>query len=308
MKHWAIRACLVACLGICGLSCFGSEDSAADADVKSKVEEAVARIRAGHLSQMPTLRQLGKKAVPFLIEHADDDNPDVRRIMTMALGESLDERAIPVLLDGLLDADSNVRRTAIRHLYYLWDRETLKKHLSETMLELLAKHAARRTGSSYMAALLIGDLGGKSQMDALRKILKQAESIWRDVDHRTVHVAELRDSCLKALFKLGDEKTTQTVVASLKRDDVASIVFGIEAVAYAGKKEYIKDLLPFLGDNRDAVRPSPGWNYLRVRDIAVNAIVELSGVRPSFKLRTFTPYTDEQVAEVKKLVAEGKTR
>jgi hypothetical protein len=260
MKSVRVAVYAAACVAISVPEGFAPERSDRGSDVKSQVERAVARIRAGHAGEIATLRHLGKEAIP--------------------------------VLNGLCR----------------FPVETLKKHSPDKMLEVLAVHAGRWCGTSDKAALLIGDLGGKSQMDALRKILRQAGTIHGDMDVRTHLVPRMEDACVKALFKLGDKNATERVRASLKRRDIPSIVFAIEAVAYAGKKEYLSQLLPLLDDTRDARKIAPGWNYyLKVRDLALNAIVEVSGIRPSFRLQSHTRYTDDEVAEVKKLIAEAKT-
>lgn len=282
--------------------------SAADADLRTRIETAVAQIRNGDLSKNAVLRQMGKEAVPILIEYANDDSRYVRDMVSLALGESGDERAIPTLVDRLmLDDNPNVWRRAINGLRR-HPTQTLQRYSPDTLLHALAVHLGRWTGTSPDAALLIGDLGDMSQMSTLRKILRQASDIAGPMDVRTHLVPKMKDACLKALFKLGDKTAITIVQTSFKRDDVSSIVFAVEAVAYAGKKEYMKDLIRLLDDSRDAVRPSPGWpSYLRVQDITLNAIVQLSGIKPSFPLRNLTRYTDGEVMEVKKLIAEAKT-
>lgn len=299
-----VAACLLA-----GLSAgFASEPGPADNDLKKQIEKVVAQIREGDFSKGVAFRSMGRQAIPILIEYADDHNPHVRDIVTLVLGESADERAIPTLVERLmLDDNPNVWRRAINGLRR-HPPQTLKVHCPDRLLQALEAHLRRWGGTSPEAALLIGDLGGNPQMHALRRILKESQSIRGDMDVRTHLVPKMKDACLKALFKLGDKDATEEVRASFERDDVPGIVFAVEAVVYAGKKEYTKNLMRLLDDSRDAVRPSPGWgSYLRVQDIAINAIVQLSGIKPSFPLRKLTRYADDEVAEVKRLIAEAKT-
>jgi HEAT repeat protein len=303
-----IRVLLVMlCLAVGPSGGLASQRSPADADLRMRIESAVAQIRNGDLSKNAALRQMGKEAVPILIEYAKDENRHVRWVVTIALGESDDERAIPVLLDRLLvDENTNVWREAVNGLCR-FPAEALKKYSSEKLVQVLAVHLRRWSGTSPDAALLIGDLGEASQISTLRKMLAEAEYVGGPMDSRTHLVPKMKDACRKALFKLGDKRAIRTVERSFRGDDVGGIVFAVEAVTYAGKKEYMKDLLRLLDDSRDAVRPAPGWDlYLRVKDIALNAIVQLSGAKPSFRVRNMILYTDDELAEVKRLMAEAK--
>ena len=300
---------------------FAASHLETDVDLRRQVEEAVAKIKEGRSGQLAVLAQLGKDAIPILIDHVDDDNADVRGAIACILAESLDERAIPALVERLLvDDNPNVWDEAVGGLCR-YPMRMLKKQSFRKLLDALGTHAGRWDRTSYKAVLLIGDLRVKSKVDDLRKILLEAREIQGEVTDeeledeervwetaRMGRVLKMKRACVEALFKLGDEKATRKVRASLKRDDAKSIAFGIEAVAYAGKKHYVKELLPFLDDDRVAIKP-PGWpSYLRVKDIALNAIVQLSGIQPSFRLQTLVPYKDEQVGEVKKLIRAPKTK
>jgi HEAT repeat protein len=304
MKYLTVSLCCLGSVTVASLAAASSTSPATQPDLQTRIEEAVTQIRAGDLSKNATLRRMGKEAVPILIEYAQDENPDVRFIVTLALGESLDERVIPVLLNRLQDANSNVRRTAINALWR-FRRVTLKKHSPDRILEALAAYAGVWDENSYKAVLLIGDLGGRSNVEALRKVLQEASGTWDKWDDRTLLGPRKKDACLRALFKLGDKKAADEVQASLKGKDVSRIVFGIEAVAYASRKDLLEQLLPFLNDDRDTKKAVMGTrHHVRVKDVALNAIVKLCGIRPSFRLWKQTRYTDDQVAEVKKLLRE----
>jgi hypothetical protein len=320
MKGSISRHYLAAGLAAWTLTGLGSGHPGSDGDLRGRIEHAIAQIRAGDLTKGPSLRHMGREAVPILIEYANDQSPDVRFFITFAVGQSSDERAIAVLVERLLfDVDSNVWETAVRGLRK-YPIEVLNKDSSKRMVEALLTHARRWRGGSCDAVLLIGDVGAKTAAEDLHMILEEAKAIQGDVndkdiadpekfweDERMTLVPRMKQACIKALFKLGDHKATDEVRASLKSHDLSAKAFGIEAVAYANKKEYINEVFAFLDDEREAVMP-PGWPVrLRIKDLAVNAIVPLSGIQPSFRLGRLGRYTDDQVAEVKRLIREAGT-
>ena len=305
------RSCIVLTLAVgvavAPLGRPGSEGCPTNWDLRGRVERAVAQIRAGDLSKGAALRQMGEEAIPILAEHAQDQDPNVRLSITMAVAENLDERAIPILVQGLLDAHSDVRRTAMDNLFR-YPRELLRDRLSHEMLDILTGHAGSWEESSYKAVLLIGDLRGASKMSSLRSILREAKRVHGRWDIQTLLGPTTSNACLKALFKLGDEEAARAVLASLNQRDVSSVVFGIEALGYARKTEYLKELLPFMHDTRDAVPIGADVNrYLKIRDIAVNAAAEILGTSFPFRLRKLSSYTDQEVAEVKRLIAGDVT-
>ncbi|HQP98801.1 MAG TPA: hypothetical protein PLY86_10125, partial [bacterium] len=128
------------------------------------------------------------------------------------------------------------------------------------------------------------------------------------IDERLVALPKVKSACLKALFKLGEESGEKSVLAALEGDDIRSRVFAIEAIEYASRKDLLKRFLPLLEDKRDAMpglESSPGGtNYLKVRDLATNAIARMTGAEFSFKIQNLFSYTDAQINEVKVFLRE----
>ena len=296
-----IRDCGFAAVFVLTIACLlACAHSAEDSHVGRQVEEVISLIRAGDLSKASVLRRMGEEVLPELIDYADDHDPNVRYAVAMALGEIPDGRAVGVLIDRLNDPDFNVRRCAIDGLHG-YPREILRSRQSAEMFEAFREYLGRWDQHSYKAALLISDLADTASMAALRGVLEEAEGIDSTSDPRTVMVPSMKSACLKALVGLGEAEAVDTARMLLRANDVTGIVLGIDCFVYSGKEEFIADVLSLLDDKRDAVNisPSGGEYYLRVRDLALNALMDLSEVQPSFVVQHGARYSDDQVGEVK---------
>ncbi|MFH1742630.1 MAG: HEAT repeat domain-containing protein, partial [bacterium] len=295
---------------------------------ESQIKKIVERIRTGDRSQDHILQRFGVEAVPALIKYSDDEDYIVRCVVLEALRELCDERAIPVFLERLNDPEADVRNTAAIALYFC-PRDMLRKYLSESMLDRLGEYAGRWDHESSKAIELIGDLEGTSQTEVLRNILKEAKrlqelsktpatvipqinaDVMRELENQGVKedrmwwVHAMKLPCLKSLVKLGDPEATTEILSALKDEDVRTRIFGMDAVKYSGRREFVEDLLPLLNDKRKASLASTSLGdspYLKVRDYAVKAIVSLSDISVPFEVAKLTKFTDEQIEQLTELI------
>ncbi|HQL64199.1 MAG TPA: HEAT repeat domain-containing protein [bacterium] len=287
-------------------------------DTKNAVRTVVDQIRAGVYKGLNPLQKLGPAGVPAMMEWADDRNDMVRAIITQALYEIRDERAIPVFVRRLDDSMEGTRGISM-HALSVYPLENVKSHLSAEMLDSLSKYAQRFEERSYRAVLLIGDLGDTSKVDHLRALLSKAKTLelsgaekdkvpaGRSAEDRmkVANAPAVKGACLKVLLKMGDREAEGEVVRALREADVSGRVFAVEAIQYAGKDSLVTELLPLLNDGRKVMRVSKSANdfyFLTVRDKAINAIAEVGRISPPFEIGRISTYTDEQVKQVKAIM------
>ena len=146
-------------------------------------------------------------------------------------------------------------------------------------------------------------MGRRRCVPLLKEKKAEAEQIERKVDpmdQRNNLAPKVRMACLKALLRLGDEESMREVRSLLQSSKVEDRAQGIECVSFADAKTLVSDLVPLLDDKRDAVNIAPsGASYsLRVCDLAVNAIADISKVKTLFTVQHGARYSDEQIAEV----------
>jgi len=302
--------------------------------LEQQVAEVVSTIRTTGDHSIGTLTKMAKDAdtLPLLIGYVDDDNADVRFAITSVLIGTHDDRAIPVLLNCLnSDSDKNVRRNAIDALYK-YPREMLSRQPYTESLPTFSRYGMRWDENSYKAILILGDIGGIPERECLRGFMKELltlqglmgdpsalvpkkdNEVMRDLrkrglyDRRMILLPRAKTACIKALFKLGDEETEKIILAALTDENVLGRAVASEALAYAERKDLLKNLFPLLKDERDvtaheyAMYANPGGaSYRRVCDVAIDAISDLTEQPFSFRAFRDRPfrYMDEYVQEVK---------
>jgi hypothetical protein len=202
-------------------------------------------------------------------------------------------------LGGMASPDRNIRREAIGDLYRLHKQGAIDRASTRISRTALRKYATRWDEKSDKAVLLLGSYGGDSDIPTIRGLMNDAEAITGDMDDRKVLVPRVKAACLKALLKLNDTNAVAEVTALLRADDVASRLQAVECVAFAQSNELIPETLALLQDSRDAVNisPSGGKYYLRICDVALNAVASISKVDVSFTVRNGERYGEQMINE-----------
>ncbi len=203
----------------------------------------------------------------------------------------------------LKSIDKNERRLAIDGLY-----NELTHHLEPAKgLDIrndLMEYIQKWDEHSYKAALLLGKIGDKRALPILKAVLTESQQITGIMDDRYIIAPQMQLACLKALLLLRDRAAYQEVKDLLNADDVETRGKGIDCILYAKRQDMIPDLLPLLDDKRDAINisPSGGAYYLRICDLALNAIFDIINVSISFEVQYGKKYSDRQISEMRSMV------
>ncbi|HOE13220.1 MAG TPA: HEAT repeat domain-containing protein [bacterium] len=300
-----------------------------DGTPREEVARIVERIRGGQPARTGgSLSHLAKTAPEALLEYINDENPNVRGSILHALSNVKNPNVINALSRSLDDDEPGIAAIALDNLFQ-YPRDVLQQHCDEQLTDRLVKISWRWSDSSVKALLLLSDLDRKEKIPELLKILQEANSLQAVtgktsvipridpptlgglykrgiIDDRLVPFPKVKSACLKALFKMGTKEGEQSVLDAIAGDDIDSRVFAMEAIEYASRKDLLKNLLPLLDDNRDAVPGTEfmgiGTTFIKVRSLAVNTIGNVSGVSFSFKIGRGMNYTDAQVAEVREFL------
>jgi hypothetical protein len=118
--------------------------------------------------------------------------------------------------------------------------------------------------------------------------------------------ADVRDSLIAALSKLGDDKARQLFAEELKTARGERIAILMEYVQYINDPWVLPLLRPVLERTEIAVDLSTHRTTLKRRgvDLAVDEVLKISGVKFSFGLNPMGQYADAQVAEVIRYVEQ----
>ncbi len=196
------------------------------------------------------LASLQDAAVTPLLAAAASRDPGVRLGASEALGDIGDRRAIPILLERIIDTDLGVRGVAAAALVRIRDRST-----SARLIELLRK------GDPSIKAQVLRVLAALGDPATVADIIAAASSPDAAVRINAVFaLGELRDTrgIGTMIARLGDERmdVSQTAVAALVKMGAPAISSLLEIVA-TPKHASLAGCVQVLGrlKAREAVRP-----------------------------------------------------
>ena len=218
------------------------------------------------------------------------------------LANSRKEDIIAQNVKALSSHDKNKRREAMDSIFRVIRTNRSEVYISQVDREEIRRYMLRWDENSDKAALTLGLLQDRASVSSLLQVMKESRRIQSKndpMDDRNVLAPRMELACLTALLALNDADAIQEVKQLLKKDTVASISRAIGCIQFAKKAELIPEILPLLNDTRDAVNiaPSGGEYYLRVCDIAINAIYAISKVNVSFNIQYGERYNEQMISE-----------
>lgn len=203
--------------------------------------------------------------------------------------------------------DRNERRKAMDDAYSAVVSEG-KAVLPGEAISCFRLHANRWEENSDKAILALGLLDDKMSMPLIRSVWMECGQMAKNpLDDRLVLLPRIRKACVMALFKMEDAQATAEVGRLLTSNDPMEIAEGIGCVAYSGNAHFCHRLTELLADDRNAVNvaPSGAFYWLRICDLAANALADVlpasrpEGIQPGVR------WEDWQLEELKMSVKEA---
>lgn len=246
--------------------------------------ELTTLIRAGHDDRaIDVARASGPPAFDQVQPLLADPSPQVRAITLRVLDAADPERAHPLAIKSLADPSDEVKTFAVAVLR----PHPPSGHASEL---LAAYNTANEPALRGEIALLAGRLDPPEAVDTWR-------AIWAREDDRFAKA----DVC-KALSRMGDQPARDAYVASMKRERGRPVFDLIRGTSYF-EHTWVVPALGQMLDRKDValhLAPDfPDTHPFRVCDVALEAILKLTGEKVEFPVPRPTQYTETEIAAVR---------
>jgi HEAT repeat protein len=260
-------------------------------------------VRAGDLSSLEALEKAGPALTPWLKPYVVDANENVRRETVSLLSVIGGEAAIPLLATALTDSSAEVSERAAFAFYEHFDPDDVVANGEAAKSILTSINAGRPVAATLVLA---GYIQREATQAALRKFIESPESDYLTSLRSDASPVSARLAAHLALARLGDRQAMSMIAHSIENADVDQWLFLLGAVRDINAPRILHALKSALDDEREtsAGIPSHAAPKRRICDEAVNALVERLELKTSFSLSTTARYTQQQRAEVRRLIDE----
>lgn len=230
-------------------------------------------------------KQMGPAAIGELQTLCKNEDPEVRLIAVIALGEINHPIAVETLLTMVNDDSAAVAAAAV---------DQLERNEANVGFEKLMKAAQSATDPAIRRRLVLsaGRVGQATDVPSLKDwCAKQTSNA-------------VKGGCIAALARQGDPESQQAFVNYLLSTSDGERLDALQLAEYIGQPWLLQPLGSLLGDKEEiqhlGVDDIPGVpSYLRTCDIAVKLIAQISQAHFSFPVDRHANFTDSQLNEVR---------
>jgi aspartokinase len=227
-------------------------------------------------------KRQGVSALPTLRRFANDKNYRIRQLVMNCVGAIGDDQGADILAAGLKDTNINVQLPAAREL-----SQKAYPSAQTAILDSLKNEPENLVRE--LLALAAGFLSGEKAIPVLRP-LAQGDTV-------------LAQNAKTALAKLGDAVGKKAISAGLAASLPRTRYETLQKLCYINDKSFAVQAVKLLSDKAVGIRIGTVYNpkARRVADQAVDTLVCLLNLKPSFTTSVEKIYTDQELTEIRKL-------
>lgn len=265
--------------------------------LEQRVAEAVENAKKGDQKSVALLKKDPElpKALPFLRRYLSDPNDRVRSaVFALAQGVHTPE-AVSILTDLMKEDNGRWGEASVKAFYDDYDCKELLDGGGPRLRDNLIRSAENGKSLSQPKAILLLSCfkDDKNVVRALESLNKgQRKIVTLDLNNRI----ELATTVDLALAEVGDKPALDRFLQRLAKGETNDLIFVFRAIRFINKKEVLAALVEKISDKTKAVYPWSDDFYLRIGDLAVNALATKARQPLGFVVKNNYRYTDQELA------------
>lgn len=279
------------------------EASAQQTGIEQRVADAIQSARKGNLKPVALLKKDAElvKALPYLKNFLTDPNPAVTSAV-FALAEGIHTPdAVGILTDLMTVNNGRWGEASVKSFYDDYDCKELFAGGGSRLRDNLISFVEKERGFSNGKAILLlscfkGDKEVTRALEAVRK--KSHRKVNLDWSNR-IDIATCIDI---TLAEIGHQDASGRLLRRIAIGEVNELVFMFRAIRFINEQGVLAALLERIKDKRPAIYPWSDAFYLRIGDLAVNALAQKAQKSLDIPVKTNYRYSDEELEKAYSLL------
>ena len=269
-------------------------------NLEQRVEQAFRAARDNEFDRIGQLPALGPRVAPLLAPYLRDEQADIRREAVAVLAALGGESAKPLLVEALGDQDAEIRERAARALYVAYQPSALAR---DKAVGPALRASVLAGNPSAAGLLLLGYFPDAENERALREVVDQFGGELTKLSDSGPSVMAALPARI-ALSQLGDREAREALLGVIDGASLAEAEFLLAALRDIDSPTVLHALKKTLDDEREIAGglPSGAGPRRRLRDAAVDAFARRLKLKVAFRLHDSRRYSDEQIAQVRRLI------
>jgi HEAT repeat protein len=271
--------------------------------IEQRVTEAIENAKKGDQKSLALLKKDPElpKALTVLRRYLNDPNERVRSsVFALAEGVHTPE-AISILSDLMKANPGRWGEAPVRAFYDKYDCKELLDGGGPGLRDNLIVFVKNEKNVSRAKAVLLLSCF-KNDKDVVRTL----ESLDKG-QHKTVTLdlstrVDLALTVDLALAEIGNKQALDRFLQRLAKGEINDLVFSFRAIRFVNNKEVLAVLVEKVNDKRKAVYPWSDDFYLRISDLAVNALTKKAQQPLEIVVQNNYRYSDQELARAYELL------
>ena len=244
-------------------------------NIEQRLAEALEKAKRGDQKSVAVLKKDPElpKALSFLRRYLSDPNDRVKSgVFALAEGIHTPE-AVSILTDLMKEDQGRWGEASVRAFYDGYDCNELIDGGGPRLRDNLILFVENEKNFSRAKAILLLSCF-KDDKDAIRALEGLGKGQRKTVALDFSNQVDLATSVDLALAEIGNKPALDRFLQRLEKGEENDLIFALRAIRFIDKREVLAALVEKTKDKRIAVYPWSDDFYLRISDLAVNAVTK----------------------------------